>query len=228
MVRGPSTLLAVAKQPVAGEAKTRLCPPLTPQQSASLYECFLRDTLDVMREVKEVGRVVCYLKEDSRGYFERLAPDFELRCQRGASLGERLDHVLAESLDNGAERAVVMDSDSPSLPSEYVSRAFDLLNAADVVVGPSEDGGYYLIGMKAPQSHLLRDVEMSTTHVLTDTLRLAASSGLKVATLPKWYDVDTADDLLRLERELASAEGNGPAPATRRWLMEWGRGVTGR
>jgi rSAM/selenodomain-associated transferase 1 len=177
----PDTLLVVAKQPTPGQTKTRLCPPLTPTQAADLYDCFLRDTLEVMRQVPGVQRVIGFLPEDAQGYFRQLAPDMELASQRGASLGERLDHLLNEALAGGSPRAVVMDSDSPTLPHNYIIRAFECLNEADVVIGPTRDGGYYLIGMKQPQPHLLRQVQMSTPHVLTDTLALAEATSLTVS-----------------------------------------------
>jgi rSAM/selenodomain-associated transferase 1 len=177
----PDTLLVVAKQPAPGQTKTRLCPPLTPTQAADLYDCFLRDTLEVMRLVPGVRRVIGFLPEDAQEYFRQLAPDMELTSQRGASLGERLDHLLNEALAGGSPRAVVMDSDSPTLPHSYVIQAFERLNEADVVIGPTRDGGYYLIGMKQPQPHLLRQVQMSTPHVLTDTLALAEATSLTVS-----------------------------------------------
>jgi glycosyltransferase A (GT-A) superfamily protein (DUF2064 family) len=142
----------------------------------------------------------------------------DLVCQSGETLGERLDHLLVRALAQGSERAVVMDSDSPTLPVEYVSQAIEQLADADVVLGPTRDGGYYLIGMKRPQSHLLRQVQMSTSHVLSDTIALARASGLVVSLLPAWYDVDTIADLHDLEREMAGTSTNGNAPATRRWL----------
>jgi glycosyltransferase A (GT-A) superfamily protein (DUF2064 family) len=134
------------------------------------------------------------------------------------SLGERLDYLLTDALASGARRVVVMDSDSPTLPPEFISRAFDRLTDADVVMGPTRDGGYYLIGMKEPQSHLLRQVQMSTPHVLADTLALAESTGLAVSLLPAWYDVDTIDDLYQLDSEIATLNKNGIATATRDWL----------
>lgn len=218
----PDTLLVVAKQPTPGQTKTRLCPPLTQAQAADLYDCFLRDTLAVMRQVPDVQRVIGFLPEDAQGYFRQLAPDMELVCQRGASLGERLDHLLNEALAGGSPQAVVMDSDSPTLPHHYIIQAFERLNEVDVVIGPTRDGGYYLIGMKQPHPHLLRQVQMSTPHVLADTLALAETTGLTVSLLPTWYDVDTIIELHQLDREIA-ANYNGIAAATRRWLTrtEW-------
>ena len=111
-----------------------------------------------------------------------------------------------------------MDSDSPNLPSDYLRQAFERLNGADVVLGPTRDGGYYLIGMNQPQPHLLRQVQMSTPHVLADTLKLAQARGLTVSLLPAWYDVDTIADLVQLDGEIAGASVNGGPSATRRWL----------
>lgn len=199
-------LLVVAKQPAAGQTKTRLCPPLTGAAAAALYACFLRDTLDVMRQVPNVERGIAYLPEIALDYFSTLAPDMHLSLQQGSDLGERLDHLLTAALEAGASQAVVMDSDSPTLPADYLVQAFDALaGPSDVVLGPCEDGGYYLIGLKRPQPRLLRDVQMSTPHVVRDTLALAEQLGLKVALLPTWYDVDTAAELDRLRSELRDA-----------------------
>ena len=215
-------LLVVAKQPAAGHTKTRLCPPLAAETAAALYECFLRDTLDVMRQVPGVERGIVYLPADAAGYFHTLAPDMALTPQRGADLGERLDHLLSDALVGGAAQAVVMDSDSPTLPAAYVAEAFARLDGpADVVLGPCDDGGYYLIGLKRPQPRLLREVQMSTPFVVSDTLALADSLGLKVALLPPWYDVDTAAELERLRAELATASEQ-TAPHTHALLADIG------
>jgi rSAM/selenodomain-associated transferase 1 len=211
-------LLVVAKRPAAGQTKTRLCPPLTGETAAALYECFLRDTLELMRQVPAVARGIVYLPEDAADYFQRLAPDMALTLQRGVSLGERLDHLLTAALAAGAQQAVVMDSDSPTLPAAYVAAAFARLDGPnDVVLGPCDDGGYYLIGLKRPQPRLLREVQMSTPFVVRDTLALAGEMGQRVALLPPWYDVDTAAELARLRAELTSAR-DGVAPHTRAFL----------
>lgn len=217
------TLLVVAKQPAAGQTKTRLCPPLSGESAAALYECFLRDTLDIMRAVPDVQRGIGYLPEGATDYFRRLAPDFALTPQVGVDLGERLDQLLTGALAQGAKAAVVMDSDSPTLPAAYVHSAFVQLQAgADVVLGPCNDGGYYLIGLRQPQPRLLREVPMSTPTVLRDTLAIATALGLHVALLPTWYDVDTGAELQRLRQELADAVTNklaSPAHHTRVFLQ---------
>ena len=213
-------LLVVAKQPVPGQTKTRLCPPLTHAQAADLYECFLRDTLDTMRTVMKVKAIIGYLPDDAQEYFRQLAPDMELIGQLGETLGERLDHLLKVTLNNGFQQAVIMDSDSPTLPASYLIQAFDQLAEADVVLGPTRDGGYYLIGAKRPQSQLVRQVQMSTPHVLSDTLKLAKAIGITIALLPIWYDVDNISDLFHLDREIKHQADKGIAPATRQWLEQ--------
>ena len=221
-MRKPDTLLVVAKQLAPGQTKTRLCSSLTSFQAAELYECFLRDTLDAMREVPGVEPVIGYLPDDAQDYFHQLAPDMSLIRQRGSSLGERLDDLLKQALNGGSQKAVVMDSDSPTLPADYLSMAFEQLTETDVVLGPTTDGGYYLIGVKQPQPRLLRQVQMSTSHVLADTLALAKASKLSISLLPSWYDIDTIADLRRLESEIAEMSANGRAAATSRWLAHSG------
>jgi len=211
-----NALLVIAKQPAPGQTKTRLSPPLLPEQAAELYECFLRDTLEVARAVPDVTRLAHYAPDSAADYFAQLAPDFGQRPQIGESLGPRLDQVLTRCLAEGFERAVIMDSDSPTLPATYVAQAFTELDRADVVLGPCEDGGYYLIGLKRPQPRLLREVQMSTPHVLRDTVTLAEQLELRVELLPSWYDVDTAQELEHLRADMAQA--GGAAPHTRAYL----------
>ena len=214
-----NALMVVAKRPAAGQTKTRLTPPLSPDQAAALYECFLRDTLDLMRNVPRVKPVIAYLPHDAQDYFAQLAPDFDLIPQIGDDLGMRLDQALTHYLAQGYERVAIMNSDGPTLPLEYLVRAFDALaDHVDVTLGPSDDGGYYLIGLKKPAPRLLREVQMSTPRVTADTLALADAEGLRVKLLPAWYDVDDIDSLRHLRAELAAAPAH-VAPHTRSFLL---------
>ncbi len=210
----------VAKRPANGHTKTRLCPPLDGEAAALLYECFLADTLALMRQTPGVERTIVFLPQAAEAYFRRLAPDFNLWPQQGDDLGARLDNLLAAALAAGAGQAVVMDSDSPTLPASILTEAFSALDeGADVVLGPTEDGGYYLIGLVRPQPRLLSEIQMSTPTVLQDTLALAPSLGLKTALLPAWYDVDTAADLSRLRDHLSFLD-SGIAAHTRRYIAD--------
>jgi len=200
-------LLVMAKRPEAGATKTRLCPPLTPERAAALYACFLADVVEmaraVARSVPGLVPTIAYAPDDAAGYFRALAPDFALVLQTGATLGERLAAVMSGALASGHGQVAAINSDSPSLPAAYLAQAFAALDdpAADVVFGPCDDGGYYLIGWKRPLSFLVRDVAMSTPHTLADTLALADAAGLRVALLPPWYDVDEPADLVRLTQD---------------------------
>ncbi len=200
-----NVLLVVAKRPAPGQTKTRLSPPLSSDQAAALYESFLKDTLDLMRQTPQVQPVIAYLPPSEKAYFTQLAPDFELLLQDGPDLGVRLDNALTHYLQLGYKHAVIMDSDSPTLPITCLIAAFEALQEADVVLGPCDDGGYYLIGLNKSTPRLLREVQMSTPHVASDTLALAKEEGLRVKLLPTWYDVDDAATLARLLAELSQS-----------------------
>jgi rSAM/selenodomain-associated transferase 1 len=199
-------LMVVAKQPAPGQTKTRLSPPLTGAQAADLYACFLSDTLDLIRRARELidfQPIIVYLPENAAPYFHTLAPDFEMLVQQGADLSERLNHATTHCLTiGGYQQAVIMDSDSPTLPVECLHQAFTALESADVSLGPCDDGGYYLIGLKRPAPSLFLQVVMSTPQVVSDTLARAKSEQLTVATLPLCYDIDYLDDVRRLAEEL--------------------------
>lgn len=199
--------MVVAKEPLAGQTKTRLSPPLSGQEAAELYRCFLLDTLELMQRVESVQPIIAFHPDEAAPFFRRFAPPgFRFIPQVGADLGERLDHALTHCLQSGYRQAVVMDSDSPNLPLATLRQAFRTLDdpAVDVVIGPCDDGGYYLIGLKAPCAALFREVTMSTATVCVDTQQRAQEHGLRVACLPTWYDVDTYTDLLRLQEALAT------------------------
>jgi rSAM/selenodomain-associated transferase 1 len=210
-----NVLIVVAKRPAPGQTKTRLVPPLSVAQAAALYEGFLRDTLNLMRGVPNVRRVIAYLPHAAQEYFSQLAPDFELLPQRGDGLGARLDQALTYYLSRGVQRAVIMNSDGPTVPIEYLREAFaQLIDPDDIVLGPSDDGGYYLIGLRKPAPHLLRGVRMSTPRVLIDTVQLAQAENRRVNLLPPWYDVDDQLLLGRLIAELHTSAA-AVAPYTR-------------
>jgi rSAM/selenodomain-associated transferase 1 len=193
-------LVVMAKRPSPGQTKTRLTPPLTPQQAANLYECFLRDVLDIVRRVPHITPIIAASPPDTQTYFAELAPDFGFVPQVGQNLSQRLHFVMSSLLKAGFTQVAAINSDSPDLPSDYLSQAFTLLAdpALDVVFGPCEDGGYYLIGWKRPNASLILNVTMSTENVLRDSLAIAKEENLRVALLPEWYDVDETAGLTRL------------------------------
>ena len=208
-------LLVMAKRPFPGRTKTRMVPALSAQEAAELYACFLADVLALVRSLVGITPFIAYAPADeaTERYFQALAPDFRLIPQLGATLGDRLDGVLSHCLANGFTQVAAMNSDSPTLPTAFLAEAFTQLDNPDVdiTLGPCEDGGYYLIGWKKVQSALVRDVQMSTTHVLQDTLAIAEKEKLRVALLPTWYDVDELPELERLKLELQCKQAIAPA-----------------
>jgi rSAM/selenodomain-associated transferase 1 len=203
----------MAKVPGAAPVKSRLHAALTEARATELYRCFLLDRLDALAAVPGIARVVAFTPPAARTQMAALAPaGFRLVAQEGDDLTERLTRLFDRLMAEGHPAALAMDSDSPTLPMAYVADAARALVAgeADVVLGPSEDGGYYLIGVRAPRPELFEDVPWSTADVLEVTLARARGLGLRVRLLPAWFDVDTEADFQRLRAELTGG-GAGPA-----------------
>jgi hypothetical protein len=180
----------------------------------------LLDTLALMQRLEGADLAVAYTPESARAYFSELAPNgFCLVPQQGADLGERLANALGHHLDLGYRRAVIMNSDGPTLPLACLEEAFLGLDGADVTLGAGHDGGYYLIGMKQLYPELFQGIDWSTEMVVPQTLAICRHLGLSVHLLPEWYDVDVADDLDRLRRDLS--RDPAPAPRTRAFLQDW-------
>src|SRR5438552_3135118 len=226
-------LALMAKVPFAGAVKTRLTPPLSPEEAATLSTCFLRDMTTDVRDMNGDGTegVVLYTPADAEAFLHSLLPDgCKLVAQRGETLGERLINAAAELLSNGFESVCLINSDSPTLPVEVLRTATSLLaqDGDRVVLGPSEDGGYYLIGLKHPHHELFERIAWSTAEVLSHTIERAAEINLPVEFLPTWYDVDDAATLRLLCEELlllsdghigqAQFRGGSKAPHTRKYL----------
>lgn len=212
------TLALFAKPPVPGRVKTRLCPPLDPAVAARLYAAFVRDT--VRKALQLVPRPTLFYADGDAGLREMLgdsAAALAWAPQGGGDLGMRLARVPAPCL--------ILGTDSPHLPTDTLRQAADALIAHDVVIGPADDGGYYLIGLRAPCPALFEDISWSTDQVLTQTLARAQTRGLTTHLLPVWYDIDTIQDLRRLHSDLAAVPPgvSDDCPATRDMLNELAR-----
>jgi len=191
----------MAKRPKAGSTKTRLTPALSPQQAADFAEHLFLDTLASLVRRPDCTPIVALDAPASASYFDQVAPGVSTVDQLGDTLGERLDAVLMACLDRGFDRVFAIGSDSPDLPQAHLDAAFEILDQpdVDVVLGPTNDGGYYLIGWKQRWERLVHDVTMSTPTVLADTLAIAQEIGARVELAPTWYDIDTPDDLHRFQ-----------------------------
>ncbi len=215
-----ASLIVVAKKPEPGLTKTRLSPPFTPEAAAEFYDCLMRDTLVLAGQLSGVDLTLAYTPASAVDYFQNLVPNgFRLMPQQGAHLGERLANALAFHLKQGYRRAVIMNSDGPTLPLVHLQAAFAELEHVDVTLGMGHDGGYYLIGLKQMVSELFENIAWSTEKVIPQTLDICRRLKLTVHCLPEWYDVDVAADLERLRLDLA--QNPAAAPHTADFLKKW-------
>ena len=198
-------VIIMAKRPAPGVTKTRLTPTLSTRQAADLYERFLLDTLAALSSRDDCTTVIAIDASESAGYFSGIAPGVMQVLQTGEKLGDRIDAVMNHCVEAGFEQVFALGSDSPDLPLGHLDAAFAALDHTDLVFGPSDDGGYYLIGWKRRHARVVTDVTMSTPHVLADSLAIADELGLIVELAPSWYDVDGPEDLDRLRASLAGS-----------------------
>src|SRR5438477_5726190 len=216
---GLCALAIMTKAPRAGAVKTRLQPPLTPEEAADLNICFLRDIADAISratcswrgglrppEKDTIARGVgVFTPEGSEKEYAGILPvDFDLIPQRGDGFGERLINAADDLLHVGFKSCCLINSDSPTATAEAFREAVTQLQDAEdrIVLGPSDDGGYYLIGMRKLNRHLFEEIDWSTERVFAQTDERAREVGLKVHVLPKFYDVDDGATLRRLCEEL--------------------------
>jgi uncharacterized protein len=221
----PNILVIFAKAPLAGQVKTRLCPPLSLTEAAELARCFLVDTVERACRLPGVQVYLAITPAESEPLFRALLPfPVKYLAQRGTSLGEREHNVFIDLLRRGSTCIVLIGSDIPTLPLSHLREAFRHLEDArcDVVFGPSSDGGYYLVGMRAPHPELFENITWSTSSVMAETLEHAQKHGLNVALVPSWHDVDDNDDLSHLVTELSRPDGHTQAPRTKTLLTRLG------
>lgn len=208
----PPAVAVMAKVPGMTVVKSRLHESLGEARATELYRCFLLDRLDAVATLRDIAGAVAFTPREAEALMRTLAPPaLTLVPQRGADLGERLSNILTDLLDSGHIAALAVDSDSPTLPMAYVAEAATVLSGAkcDVVLGPCEDGGYYLVGLRCPQPALFEGIPWSTDAVFAMTLERARARGLSVHVLPQWFDVDTEADLQRLHADM-TASTHGP------------------
>ena len=205
-------LTVMAKAPRAGRVKTRLSPPLTLEQTAALNIEFLKDTTENLASIPHGAGLVSYTPVGDETLFTGLLPEtFALVPQRGDGFGERLLAAAEDILSIGYGAVCLIDSDSPTVPAEAFTRAVEALRRPGdrIVLGPSQDGGYYLIGMKIAHSEPFQNIAWSTASVCRQTLEQCQHVGIEVVTLPTWYDVDDEETLSVLRQELV----NGVKPS---------------
>jgi rSAM/selenodomain-associated transferase 1 len=205
----------MAKAPRPGKVKTRLSPPLTLDQTAALNICFLRDTTRNIASIPGAAGLISYTPAGDEALFNGILPkEFSLILQRGDAFGERLLAAAEDILACGYGSVCLIDSDSPTLPATALHQAVtELSKPGDrIVLGGSDDGGYYLIGLKLPHPAPFTSITWSTGTVYAETVERIHEAGIELVELPTWYDVDDAATLAVLEAELL--QGIRPSFAT--------------
>ena len=220
-------LILFAKVPKPGEVKTRLLPDLSPEQASRIYRAFILDTLNATALLKGVKRILACNPTRRDPFFKGLADRFGLTLidQIGKDLGARMRNALVEARRLGFDPAVLIGMDLPTLPAAYIQEAFLRLEKKSqkpsLVLGPSTDGGYYLVGCSGSVPPIFDGIAWGTERVLTQTLERITDNPLNAALLPFWYDVDTLQDLRFLTQHLNYLEreaGKPVAPETARVL----------
>lgn len=206
-----AALIIFAKAPIAGQVKTRLCPPLTTDEAATLHGSFVLDTLDRTKAATAthklpLDRYLACAPTCTHVFFKIMEERHGVRLmnQEGEDLGARMDHAFSTVFAKGYRRALLVGTDVPSLPLDHYRQALELLERHDLVLNPALDGGYVLIGLTRPAPELFRDIPWSTDQVCRLTQARAADRHLSTALLPPWRDVDTLEDLQALIEASAS------------------------
>lgn len=228
-MRSPASdrvLVIMAKAPRPGAVKTRLAPSLSPDGVTAFYCCLLDDTLALARSLNHVEVAIMCPDSDVNELAQLAGDRASTVAQRGEGLAAGLTSVFAHfATDHQSEihqrRVIAFNSDTPHLPRAILEDAFEILSAHDVVVGPTEDGGYYLVGAKAAYPTLFAADGIGTSSALERLLSRSRTLGLTVGFADPFYDIDVADDLNRLAAELRLAPAR--APRTAEWLKQWKR-----
>lgn len=194
-----SCILLFVKYPDKGKVKLRLSANLNEDIVQDLYRCFVQDTLTTIKKI-DAQLLICFFPFDAQKKFQDWLGSNLFIAQNGADLGERMKNSFTTAFKKGYQRAILMGSDSPDLPQEYLKQAFSILKTHDVVLGPAIDGGYYLIGFqnKTFYPSIFKDISWGTHTVLQETLSKIKKTHYTIGFLPTWSDIDTLIDLKNL------------------------------
>lgn len=206
-------IIIMAKVPAAGKVKTRLEPVLSPEKCAELAGAFLQDAINKASKQK-IQLIIAFFPFDEREYFNKFSrKNIIFTPQKGADLGEKMFNAFEFAFEQKIDSAVMIGTDSPTFPRDFIKKAFDFLKKTDAVLGKSEDGGYYLIGLNVLRKELFENVTWSCEKTFDQTARNIEKCGLKLSNLPEWFDVDVPEDLERLRKDLAENPNSAPITA---------------
>jgi rSAM/selenodomain-associated transferase 1 len=192
-----TALIIFAKAPIPGEVKTRLCPPLTPDEAASLHGTLVLDTIERTKNLPGVSLYVAGAPDHAHPFFKVLEGRYgaKLLPQRGPDLGTRMRWAMQDAFEQGVQDVILTGTDLPTLPRAHLTEALKLIKTHDVVLGPTPDGGYYLIGLRRMIPDLFDGIAWSTASVFAETKKKIESAGLSLGLLPECRDLDTLEDL---------------------------------
>ena len=197
-------LIVFVKAPVAGKVKTRLQPHLSPDKIVELYKSFVTEIISKCVRLKGVDKFLGCAPTRDNNFLREITATYRLKSfdQKGKNLGEKMINAFKDHFKKGYKEIVLIGSDSPTMPIEYIKEAFLKLKKNDVVIGPSCDRGYYLVGAKKIFPQIFQGIPWDTDEVLDKTLEKLGSADIRFSMLPFWYDVDTINDLRFLENHL--------------------------
>jgi len=220
----PAALIVFAKRPFPGRVNTRLQPRISPRDSARLQEQFIRDTLAKIPNLRELDTFLGYAPSEDPSFFEDLRDQVRIKLlpQEGQTLGIKIQNAFSVMFRRGYRKVVIIGVDSPTFPPQFITEALRLLDTHDIVLGPTTDGGYYLAGMKERYRAIFPNHDLGTAEVLKEALERCSREGLKVSSLPPWYDLDRVPDLefALTHIHLLAMAGKYFPPGTRELLEE--------
>ncbi|HLM03531.1 MAG TPA: TIGR04282 family arsenosugar biosynthesis glycosyltransferase [Pyrinomonadaceae bacterium] len=215
-------IIIMAKAPIAGTVKTRLEPHLSAERCARLAECFLRDTINKAKSLK-IQLILAYSPAAEIDYFRQIAGEnTQLVEQKGDNLGEKMFSAFEFALARDTDAAVMIGTDSPTFPVDFIERAFELLETgSEAALGKTGDGGFYLLGLRRLDAGIFRRVEWSSAKTFTQVRENIMNLNWRLREVSGWYDIDEAKDLEQLENEFLDDENaRKRAPETFEWITQ--------
>ncbi len=205
--------IVFARTPEIGRVKTRLMRDLGMKETLKLYKSFVSETFKICGSLKGVDKFLGSFPTTDAPFFRELLKRYKFKGafnQRGADLGEKFINAFNDRFNEGYEKVVIIGSDSPTIPVEYIKKAFQELEKQEFVFGPCTDGGYYLVGARRLYKNIFRGIPWDSSEVLNKTLDKLYAGKIKFSLLPFWYDVDDIDDFRFYKRHIRYLKGAGP------------------
>jgi len=205
-----TSLIIFVKSPIPGNVKTRLTPYITSTEAAELYKAFIADIVCNVHELKCEQITIAFTPSDAEATLHSVCgQSVDYLPQKGDNLGERMKNAFKHSFHKGSTRTVIIGTNSPTLPLSYIQKSFDALKEVPVAIGPTFDGGYYLIGLSEQNDAIFDGVDWSTLKVFGQTLTRIQAINKQLYVLPPWYDVDTTDNLEFLRSHIQAMKHSG-------------------